>query len=347
MTWQVRVLDPRTDPEPEGWAGFLEAQQAPVPWDYHLMRVESRFSQSPTLLTVISDGDEPVAAVLAMVCRPAASERPGPVRGLARLSPRWLEVQHAWLSGYPPWLFSDGLDAADRREIMRRFEQAVCRVTGPGCVGVVYRTVPPESLDMLTGRGRPVRDTMPTSVLENSFVDVDGWLASLRRSRRLSLRSQSKKIAADPGVVIRTDAARTDLDGLELATLLREHRARMGPVKFDRRGPVTGEYLGELVRRPDVITSTYHDAEGRLLAFTNVLDHPVAPLHQHWAAVAPEEGRPKHLYFEAVVRNVRYMIDGNRKSLSMGRGLTDLKATLGFQPVPLLGVIVPRPVTRW
>lgn len=347
MTWQVRVLDPRTDPEPEGWAGFLEAQQAPVPWDYQLLRVESRFSQSPGLLTVVSDGDKPVAAVLAMVCRPVASERPGPVRGPARLLPRWVEVQHAWLSGYPPWLFADGLDPADRREIMRRFERAVCRFTGPGCVGVVYRTVPPESLEMLSGRGRPVRDTMPTSVLENSFVDVEGWLASLRRSRRLSLRSQSKKIAADPGVVIRTEAARTDLDAVELATLLREHRARMGPVKFDRRGPVTAEYLGELVRRPDVITSTYHDAAGKLLAFTNVLDHPVAPLHQHWAAVAPAEGRPKHLYFEAVVRNVRYMIEGNRKSLSMGRGLGDLKATMGFLPVPLLGVIVPRPVSRW
>jgi hypothetical protein len=348
MTWSVRVLDPRTDPEPEGWAGFLVAQQAPVTWDYELLRVESRFSRSPNLLTVISEGGEPVAAVLAMLCHPAAaSERPGPVGGLARLAPRWLEVQHAWLSGYPPWLFADGLEAADRREIMRRFERAACRFAGPGCLGVVYRTVPPDSLDLVSGRGRQVRDTMPTSVLENSFVDVEGWLASLRRSRRLSLRGQVKKIAADPDVLVRTEAARADLDATELATLLREHRARMGPVKFDRRGPVTAEYLGELVRRPDVLTTTYHDASGRLLAFTNVLDHPVTPLHQHWAALGPGEGRPKHLYFDVVVRNVRYMIEGNRKSLSMGRGLTELKATLGFQPVPLLGVIVPRPVARW
>ncbi|MFC3453131.1 GNAT family N-acetyltransferase [Amycolatopsis speibonae] len=347
MSWEVRVLDPRTDAEPEGWAAFLAAQQAPVPWDYHLLRVESRFSRSPNALTVISDGGEIVAAVLAMLCAPVSPEGPGAVRGVARLGPRWVEVQHAWLSGYPPWLFADGVDAGDRREIMRRFERAVCRFTGPGCLGVVYRTVEPETLDMLSGRGRPVRDTKPTSVLENSFVDVEGWLASLRRSRRLSLRGQVKKVAADPGVVVRTEAARTDLDALELATLLRQHRERMGPVKFDRRGPVTAEYLAELVRRPDVITSTYHDADGRLLAFATVLDHPAAPMHQHWAAVAPEEGRPKHLYFEAVVRNVRYMIEGNRKSLSMGRGMTELKATLGFQPVLLLGVIVPRPVTRW
>ncbi|MFJ8917137.1 GNAT family N-acetyltransferase [Amycolatopsis sp. NPDC102389] len=347
MTWDVRVLDPRTDPEPEGWAAFLAAQQAPVPWDYGLLRVESRFSRSPNVLTVIREGGEIVAAVLAMLCAPLASDRPGAVRGPARLAPRWAEVQHAWLSGYPPWLFADAVDAADRREIMRRFERAVCRFTGPGCLGVFYRTVEAESLGMLSGRGRRVCDTMPTSVLENRFVDVEGWLASLRRSRRLSLRGQSRKIAADPDVIVRTEAARTDLDALELAILLREHRRRMGPVKFDLRGPVTAEYLAELLRRPDVITSTYHDADGRLLAFSTVLDHPVAPLHQHWAAVAPEEGRPKHLYFDVVIRNVRYMIEGNRKSLSMGRGLTDLKASLGFQPVPLLGVIVPRPVTRW
>ncbi|MEV7551789.1 GNAT family N-acetyltransferase [Amycolatopsis sp. NPDC089917] len=347
MTWEVRALDPRTDAEPGGWAAFLAAQQAPVAWDYHLLRVESRFSRSPNVLTVISDGGEIVAAVLATLCAPVSPDRPGAVRGAARLGPRWVEVQHAWLSGYPPWLFADEVDAAGRREIMRRFERAVCRFTGPGCVGVVYRTVEPESLGMLSGRGRPVRDTKPTSVLENRFVDVEGWLASLRRSRRLSLRGQVKKVAADAGLVVRSEAARTDLDALELATLLRQHRERMGPVKFDRRGAVTAEYFAELVRRPDVITSTYHDADGRLLAFGNVLDHPVAPLHQHWAAVSPEEGRPKHLYFDAVVRNVRYMIEGNRKSLSMGRGLTELKATLGFQPVPLLGVIVPRPVTRW
>ncbi|AUI57178.1 GNAT family N-acetyltransferase [Amycolatopsis sp. BJA-103] len=347
MTWEVRVLDPRTDAEPEGWAAFLTAQQVPVPWDYHLLRVESHFSRSPNLLTVISDGGDIVAAVLAMLCAPVSPDRPGAVRGVARLGTRWLEVQHAWLSGYPPWLFADEVDAADRREIMRRFERAVCRFTGPGCLGVVYRTVEPEALDMLSGRGRPVRETMPTSVLENGFVDVEGWLASLRRSRRLSLRGQVKKVAADPGLVVRAEAARTDLDALELATLLRGHRGRMGPVKFDWRGPVTAEYFAELVRRPDVITSTYHGADGKLLAFGIVLDHPVAPLHQHWAAVAPEEGRPKHLYFDAVVRNVRSMIEGNRKSLSMGRGLTDLKATLGFRPVPLLGVIVPRPVTRW
>src|SRR6185312_15561519 len=45
MTWSVRVLDPRTDPEPAGWAAFLEAQQAPLTWDYGLLGTESRPSR--------------------------------------------------------------------------------------------------------------------------------------------------------------------------------------------------------------------------------------------------------------------------------------------------------------
>ena len=46
MTWSVRVLDPRTDPEPAGWAAFLEAQQAPLTWDYGLLRTcNQRYEQ--------------------------------------------------------------------------------------------------------------------------------------------------------------------------------------------------------------------------------------------------------------------------------------------------------------
>ncbi|MGW5719703.1 GNAT family N-acetyltransferase [Amycolatopsis sp. NPDC003865] len=347
MTFSIRVLDPRTDPEPAGWKAFLEAQQAPLTWDYSLLCTESRPSRSPYLLTVVTEGADLVAAVLAMVCRPTSSSDPGPVGGLARWGPRWLEVQHAWLSAYPAWLFAEGLDAAARREILRRFERAACRRTGPGCLGVVYRAVPPAEAGLVSGRGRLVREINPTLVLENTFGDLEGWLASLSRNRRSSLRGQIRKIAADPGLVVRAGTARDDLDPAELAAMLRAHRDLKGPVKFDQRGPVTAEYLGELVRRPDVVTTTYHDDRGRLLAFTDLLDHPVMPLHQHWAALPPADGRPKHLYFDVVVRGVRHMIEHNRKFLSLGRGVTDLKTSLGFTPSPVLGVVVPRPVTRW
>ncbi|MCR6481354.1 GNAT family N-acetyltransferase [Amycolatopsis sp. OK19-0408] len=347
MTWTVRVLDPRTDPEPAGWAAFLETQQAPLTWDYGLLGIESRPSRSPYLLTLVSDGAELVAAVLAMVCRPSPSAEPASVGGLARWGPRWLEVQHAWLSCYPAWLFAEALDADARREILRRFEQAACRRTGPGCLGVVYRAVTPDTAGLVAGRGRLVREVLPALVLENTFADLDGWLAALSRNRRSSLRGQLRKIAADPDVVVRAGTARDDLDPAELAAMLHAHRESKGPVRLDRRGPVTAEYLGALVRRPDVVTTTYHDAAGRLLAFTDLLDHPVTPLHQHWAALPPGGGRPKHLYFDVVVRGVRHMIERRRKFLALGRGATELKVSLGFSPSPVFGAVVPRPVTRW
>jgi hypothetical protein len=209
---------------------------------------------------------------------------------------------------------------------------------------VAYRVVTPETMPLVSGRGRKVVEAVPTMVLRNDFGSLDDWFSSLTRSRRSSVRGQVKKISADPGIVVRTATARDDLDGGELAGLLLAHRARMGTVKFDSRGPVTAEYLEALVRRPDVVTTTYHDESGRLLAFSNLLDHPVVPLYQHWAARTFDEGRPKHLYFDVIVRTVRYMIEGNRKSLSMGRGLGEVKSSLGFTPRPLRAVVVPRPV---
>lgn len=335
MTWTVRVLDPRMDPEPSGWAAFLRAQQAPLTWDYGLLREESRDTRSPDLLAVVTDGEELAGAVLAMRC-------PVGRGGLCRL-----EVRHPWAPCHPPWLFAEELDAAACREILRRFERAACRFAGPGCLGVVYRAIAPETAGLVSGWGRSVREVQPDLVLENTFTDVDDWLASLSRNRRSSLRGQLRKIAADPGVVVRAGTARTDLDPAELAAMLRAHREAKGPLKFDPRGPVAAGYLGALVRRPDVVTTTYHDGHGRLLAFTDLLDHPVLPLHQHWAALPPSEGRPKHLYFDVVVRGVRHMIEHNRKFLSLGGGVTGLKVSLGFTPRRMVGVVVPRPVIRW
>jgi uncharacterized protein len=344
MSFTVEVLDPRTDPEPPDWEAFRLAEVLPVPWDYGLLGVESRTSPSPNLLTVVRDDGILVAAVSAMLCRPHGGERPGPVGGAARLGPRWLEVQNAWLSGYPAWAFAEHLDERAREEVLRVFERAICRYAGIGCLGVVYRVVPPELTGLVSGRGRVVREVVPTMVLRNDFGSYEDWLASLSRSRRFNLRGIAKKVAADPDIEVRVASGRTDVAGAELATLLRSHRSRHGKVKFDNRGVVTAEYLDLLVRREDVYTTTYHDGTGRLIAFTDLLDHPDTPLSQHWAARDFEDGRPKHLYFDFLTRAVRQMIDGNRKALSVGRGLSEVKSTLGFEARPLRAVIVPRPV---
>jgi len=344
MTLSVDVLDPRRDPEPPDWAGFRESEELPVPWDYGLLTLESESSRSPNLLALVRDGGRIVAAFGITVCGPGPDRGPRRVGGPARLTPRWAEVHHPWLSGYPGWSFTEALDAPARRDVVRAFERAVCRYIGIGCLGVMYRSVPPEDRGIVAGRGRIDREAVSTAVLDNTFETRDQWISSLTRSRRHSIRGQIRKIAADPTLTIRCETERDDLDGGELARMALAHRAKFGSVPFDFRSPVSAEYLHALVRRPDVVTMTYHDDTGRLLAFTNILDHPVLPLHQHWATVPVEEGGRKHLYFDVFARVVGHMIDGNRKAISAGRGLADVKASLGFTPRPLRVVISPRPV---
>ncbi|MCG8915652.1 GNAT family N-acetyltransferase [Actinokineospora sp. PR83] len=328
------VLDPRRDPEPPGWEGFRVRHGLPAPWDYRLLGIESAHSPSPILLTLLHSGGELVAAFGCMVVRPV------------RLGPTLADTQFPWLSGVPSWVFDDGLDAADRLAARRVYERAITRRLGAFCAGVVYRNVAPDGVGLLAGRGRLAKETLGTSVLDNTFPDFEGWLRGLTKSRRSSVRGQIKKVAADPDLVARTEGERDDLDGEVLADLLRRHRARLGEPRFDWRGGVSGAYLHELVRRSDVATTTYHDTAGTLLAFATALDSPSLVFHQHWAALPPEEGGRKHLYYEGFTRVVRYALERGRPAVTAGRGMAEVKAQLGFTYRPLHTVAAPRPVCR-
>jgi Acetyltransferase (GNAT) domain len=328
----VEILDPRVDPEPEGWSSFMAREKLLAPWDYGLMRLESQASVNPTVLGVTRQGGRIVAAFAAMMCR------------RSRLSPSWLEIHHPWLSGIPGWVIAEGLDPPAVRQLVREFESAACRFAGPACLGLVYRNVPHEQVRLVTGRLRIVRDTAATAVLDNTFSTMEDWVASLARRRRSDLRRQFRRVAEDPDLTVRFEAARQDLDGSELATLLRTHRARFAKLRFDHRSAVSANYLSALVRRPDVHTLTYHDGGGRLLAFAVQLDHHAMPVFQHWASLAIEQGGRKHLYFDCYARMVRRMVEGSRMSITAGRGMLDVKASLGFTPRPLRVVVAPRPV---
>lgn len=332
--FEVAVLDPRRDPEPADWAAFTARHGLPAPWDYRLLGVESAASPSPNLLTLLRSGGRLVGAVGALAVRP--------IRG----GPSFADTQMSWLSGVPSWIFDGDLDAADRLAARSVYERAVRRRMGALCAGVVYRNITTGDLPFARGRGRVVKEVMGTSVMENAFPDFDGWLASLTKSRRSSVRGQIKKIANDPDLVVRSERARTDLDGAALAALLRRHRGRFGRNPFDWRGQISAAYLDLLVRRDDVITTTYHDAAGRLLAFATMLDSPGLVYHQHWAALTPEEGGRKHLYYEAFTRVVRYTIEHGRPAVSAGRGLSDAKVPLGFTLRPIHTAAAPWPVCR-
>jgi hypothetical protein len=182
-------------------------------------------------------------------------------------------------------------------------------------------------------------------VLENRFASEEDWLGTLPSARRSGLRRRRRRIAEDPGLVVRGGPGRDDVDGAEVAALIKAHRERYGKLKLDTRTMPSAGFLHSYVRRPDIHTLTYRDTDGRLLAVNTLLDHPDSPSLQHWAALPLDErGRGSGLYFDSYVRGVRFMTQRGAKELSAGRGMGELKQELGFLPRALYAAAAPRPV---
>jgi hypothetical protein len=299
------------------------------------------------VLTIVRDAGEIVAAAVTMVCRSwwevRYAERP--TVHTRRLRPRWADAYLPALGGHPAVVFASELAVDDRRAALRSVERALSRYLGIGLLGVVYRVVESAVLPVVTGPGRLVRPTLATTVLRNRWSDVDGWLASLGRERRQGLRRYARKFERDRSLAVEFGAGRTDVDAPELATLLAAHQRRLGTPAFDHRTPLAGAYLDAFVRRPDVYTLTYRDAgTGRLLGFNTLIDHPRSPVLHHWAALPVNEGGRYNLYFDCYLRCVRHMIEQQREELFAGRGLLDVKTSLGFVPEPRYAIVAPRPV---
>lgn len=340
MRFEVR--DPRADPVPAGWAAFAGAARVHPVWDYDVMALEAWGARNPQLLVLALDGTEVVAALSVLVCRPRLSPRFAPPPGKRLLRPFWAEVYQPWLSGHPGVVFAPGF--RDRAAVLREFERRAARLLGPGLVAVVYRAIGEDLAGGLAGRGRLVKRVDPVAVLENRFESEEDWIATLSKSRRAGLRRQRRRLAEDPALVVRGGPARTDLDGAELAALIRRHRDRYGALALDTRTMPSSTFLDRFVRRPDVHTLTYTGTDGRLLAVQTLLDHPDTPVLQHWAAVPPTAGGKRWLYFDSYVRAVRFTARRRAKELSAGRGMIELKQELGFRPRPVYTAAVPRPV---
>jgi hypothetical protein len=341
---EVLIADPRSDPEPDGWADFQRRQRLHPVWGYDLMRVESWLSRNPVLLATVRRDGRIVAAMSLVVCLSwrAARYAPIPVSRTRRVRPRLVEVTQPWLSGYPGVVFDDVPDVAERRSVIAMFERELVRYLGSGLVGVLYRQLGGGDVAALSGRGRLVRTVDPVAVLHNTFTDEEQWLASLHKKRRLGLRRQARIVAADPTLVVHGGPGRTDLDATEAGALINRHRAGFPRRLIDNRSPVAAAYLSAFLRHPDVHTLTYHDTTGRLLALHILLDNESSPALQHWAALPIEDGGRRHLYFDAHRRAIRFAVRGGRAELTAGRGTIELKSDLGFGTRSVHAVAAPR-----
>jgi hypothetical protein len=335
---KVSLLDPCRDPEPPGWEEFRQAEGLSAIWAYDVIAASSEDSWARPLLALCHDDGRVVGMVGAVYIglrRPHSSRAPRP-----RREPIVLDVRLPGHSNGPTWHFGADVPAETRRSLLARFERAAARLLGWGLAGVLYRMVDVPQLSLVARRGAITRDSPGSTFLRLTWPTTEGWISSLSKNRRKTLRRQITAIAQAGDLEVREGSKRDDLDPAEMAELNRVHTARLA-ARFDPRPPLPPAYFGSLLPRDDVSVISYHSAQ-RLLAFGIVYEHPTAPVSGPWAALRPEEGGRKDLYFDVHARIVRRAIDAGGQRVLFGRGRVEIKTSLGFEYVPLKLVAVPR-----
>lgn len=333
----VELFDARCAPEPPGYREFHRSEGLTAAWSYDVLRALSGSTWAPLLVALLRDGSRVCGVVCAgyFGLRRRGCPRP-------RREPLLLDARVPGYAHCPGWHFASWVPAQRRRELLRAYEREAVRWLGWGCAGVAYRGVRVHDLPLIARRGAISQSADTLGVMPITWSSVDEWMRSLRKSRRTDLRRQSRIVAASADLRVDFDAGRTDLDSTVVARLHHAHVERLR-ARLDPRAPLPASYFAALFARKDVITLSYRDRTGRLLAFGALLDHPVRPKIGTWAALRPEEGGRKHLYFDHYVRLIRYVIEaGGRTELSAGQANFEVKQSLGFQPVPMHRVAVPR-----
>jgi uncharacterized protein len=328
----IELFDPRVDPEPPEWAAYQRTHGLSPQWTYELVGAASREARSPSVLAMLRE-DAEVTGVFSAVVSGAV-----PLRRRPGAYPR-AGIVDVRLPGSrnTAWHLAD--PAPER---FRAFERAAYRRFGPGIRGVLYRAVPDDQVDAVGGRGRVVRPSTPATRMELPWASLDEWLATRSRSRRQDLRRITRKLRKDPDLRIEFGFRRTDLDPAEVTRLVRRHQKRLAGRFGARWQQLAVPYVARLLDRDDVGLATYHDANGRLLAFGMLLDNGDWPVIHWWAALAPEEGGRLNLYFDHYVRFLEWCIANGRRGVDGGRGLANVKASLGFEPVGMHLVAAPR-----
>jgi hypothetical protein len=329
----IDVLDPRYDAEPAYWAALRERAGLRADWSWPVLATQAWAARTPQPVTVFRDGPEPWGVVGAAWVTGRTRRYRFTGSGRGRLG--GLVVRAPGVSSLPGWWFAGpdgGLDC-----LLDAYVPAMRAELGPG-----FRAMLVRQLGEPAGGGlRLVRRTEDVAVLDVArFGTRDDWLQSLARKRKQNLRKIFRTVEADPSIEVRLIPGR-EADPVAVAEVLRHNERKHRDVPIVALPHFTG-YLTVLLRQPDVFVAEYRDpATGRLLAAGSVLDHPRLPIARHWGALAREDGGRPNLYFHFYGEVVKWALAAGRPSVLFGKGMAELKATLGARLVPQYAAAVP------
>jgi hypothetical protein len=325
---EVRVHDPRRDPEPAGWSDLVGREHLSITWTYELIAIAARSADElPVVAELRVDG-----ALVGLAA--------GVLIGWSKARIGVVDVR-LFGTPSPAWYVVPTIEAPVRRALHRCFERALGRLLGPGVRGVVYRGLRPEDAACARTRLSRIAESVPDNALELDFADRDGWLATLTPKRRNELRRQTRHIEADQDLVVEFTFGQAAVDPVEFAPLIAEHRAdRAG--RSSRPWNLGADYFAAAFAQPGNGLLTYRSRAGRLIAVTTLSANGPTLELLWWAQRRPEDGGRKHVYYHSYVRIVDYALEHGYTEIRAGRGLEEVKRTLGFRPVPLQTVAVVR-----
>ena len=320
---RFEVLDPRHDAAPEYWPALRKRAGLRADWSWDVLAAQARCARTRQPIWVRHEDGTPGAVVAA--------------DWISRFRLGGLVVRAPGTSAVPGWWLADGRPL---RALVAEYRASMRRELGIGMRGLLLRQLTADQVAGISGRLRVIRRTGDLSVLDTARFDSRAdWLATLAKKRRHNLRTIFRTIDGDPSLEVRHVGAEPE----EVANLLRHNDLKYGTATVLPPPPPTSvDYLRPLLGQPEVRTTGYRDTgSGALLGVGLVLDHPEWPVWRSWSTLPVEQGGRRDLYFHFFGELVGWAIETGKRGVIVGKGLPELKKTLGATQVPQYAAGIP------
>jgi hypothetical protein len=336
----LRFHDAYAVDAPAEWTDFLRTGDAHSLWHWSVVHAAAVGRRGRTLAGTFHDGDTVVGIVVARL------------RGLSAGSPLVTVADVDCPSsaampgivlrgGLPPGLGPAAPGADLSREAVRAFEDAMRARFGRRVPLVWYRQMFTESMPVVLDRSVAMTYAgAPVSVFRNQYDDFDTYLRTLTKSRRGDVRRIGRILDEDPTLTIRFDDKPDGLDLRAAERLMIETAMRNQHARFPPRLKVPSGVRDALATAPGTQVMRYTYEDGGLLGCGLIYDHPVMPVHGQWGGrEATKPGGRSGLWFDQMIRTMRWTVEAGHAGLIGGKGLNPLKAEFGFTSVPQWTVV--------